>query len=156
MDKRNHTPLSRRQMIQLSGGALMSVSVIPLPAFADNPAMQSAIKEMFGEREIQTGRVSLTLPPLSENGYSVALDVEAESPMTEADYVKRIAIFSERNPIPLIAVYHFTPLSGRARVGGQIRLSGTQSVHAIAEMSDGGLWGTSAETLVTLAACVVL
>lgn len=117
--------------------------------------MDNSIKELFGEKPVKNEKVSLTLPTLSESGYFVPVDVEAQSPMTPDDYVKRIAIFSERNPIPLIASYNFTPHSGRARAGGKIRLGGTQTVHAIAEMSNGDLFGTSVKVFVTLAACVV-
>ena len=147
--------LNRRDMIRGTACAL-GLFQLPYMAWAEIADMDAAIKDMFGETPINEGRVSLTIPPLSENGYSVSLDVEADSPMTPDDYVKRIAIFSERNPIPLIAEYHFTPNSGIARLSSKIRLGGTQSVHAIAQMSDGSLWSTSAKTFVTLAACVVL
>jgi sulfur-oxidizing protein SoxY len=36
----------------------------------------------------------------------------------------------------------------------RIRLSDTQTVVAIAEMSDGSFWSGSAEVVVTLAACM--
>jgi len=143
-------------MLRLASGAFAGLTVLPNMAFADEPAMQKAISDMFGAREIKDGRVMLSLPALSENGFSVSVEAEAESPMKDDDYVKRIALFSERNPIPLVAVYNFTPHSGLARISGKIRLGGTQHVHAIAEMSDSSLWGTSAKTFVTLAACVVL
>ena len=116
--------------------------------------MDKAIKDMFGSAPIREGRIKLSIPTLSENGYSVDLKVEAESPMSDDDFVRQIAVFSERNPIPLIASYHFTPLSGRAELSSKIRLGGTQIVHAIAEMSDGSLWKTSTKVYVTLAACV--
>ena len=147
--------LNRRDMIR---GTVCGLGMVQLPhmAWAEITDMDAAIKDMFGDTPINQGRVSLTIPPLSENGYSVSLDVEADSPMTPDEYVKRIAIFSERNPIPLIAEYHFTPHSGIAQLSSKIRFGGTQTVHAIAEMSDGSLWSTSAKTFVTLAACVVL
>jgi len=50
----------------------------------------------------------------------------------------------------------FTPLSGRAKVAGRVRLAGTQNVHAIAELSDGSLYRASANSFVTIAACIIL
>lgn len=147
--------INRRHMMQLAGGGVFALTLMPKQAWADKPAMNAAIKNMFGDRDIIDDRIALTIPPLAENGFSVALDVEAKSPMSADDYVKRIAIFSDRNPIPLIASYNFTPLSGRAKVSGKIRLGGSQTVHAVAEMSDGTLYGSRASTLVTLAACVI-
>lgn len=142
-------------MMQLAGGSVFALTLMPKQAWADKPAMNAAIKDMFGDRDIIDDRMSLTIPPLAENGFSVALDVEAQSPMIPDNYVKRIAIFSDRNPIPLIASYHFTPMSGRAKASGKIRLGGSQTVHAVAETSDGTLYGARASTLVTLAACVI-
>ena len=148
--------ISRRHALKMGSGLVASMTILPSMAWANEPAMRAAIADMFGKTDIQDGRIKLTIPTLSESGYSVAMEAEAESPMTEDNYVRRIAIFSEKNPIPLIADYHFTPLSGRARIASNIRLGGTQHVHAIAEMSDGSLWGTSSKVFVTLAACVVL
>ena len=146
--------IDRRRALKLGTG-LIGLTALPLKAWAEIPAMETAIKDMFGDHPIQDGRIHLKMPVLSESGYFVPIDVEAESPMTAEDYVKKIAIFSERNPIPLIATYHFTPFSGRARIESKVRLGGSQNIHAIAEMSDGQLYGTSVKVHVTLAACVV-
>ncbi len=147
--------LTRRDILQ-SSGALLVISAAPIAGWAATSDMNASILKLFGERPVTPGRVSLKIPPISENGYSVSLGVNVDSPMSETDYVKRIAIFSERNPIPLIAIFHLSSASGLAQVSSRIRLSGTQNVHAIAEMNDGSLWSGSAKTLVTVAACVVL
>ena len=146
---------TRRQLLAAGGGAIL-ISSIPLKTHADEADLLRARAELFGDRAIQEGRVSVKLPPIAENGHSVPLTVSVDSPMTEDDYVKQIAIFSPRNPLPLLARHHLTPLSGRAQVSSRIRLSGTQAIQAVAEMSDGSLWSGRMETLVTLAACVVL
>lgn len=126
------------------------------PVWADDNNMDTAIKAMFGDQKIKEGKVTLKIPALSENGFSVAFEAEVDSPMTQDDYVKRIVLFSERNPISLLARYNFTPRSGRAKVNGRVRLAGTQNLHAIAEMSDGRLYRASANTFVTVAACIIL
>jgi len=132
------------------------VSALPMRAAASEVDLIAARTKLFGNRTITEGRVTLELPPIAENGHSVPLKVEVDSPMTEADYVKQIAILSPRNPLPLIGQFHLTPQSGRALVSTRIRMSGTQAIQAVAEMSDGSLWSGSMETVVTLAACVVL
>ena len=154
---RDKTPFNatRRQLLAAGGGAIL-ISAVPLKTHADEADLLRARAELFGDRAIQEGRVTVKLPPIAENGHSVPLTVSVDSPMSEEDYVKQIAIFSPRNPLPLIAQYHFTPLSGRAQVSSRIRMSGTQAIQAVAEMSDGSLWSGSMETVVTLAACVVL
>jgi sulfur-oxidizing protein SoxY len=112
------------------------------------------IREATGGVTPKTGRVKLTLPPLAESGNSVPLKVQVESPMTVADHVKSIHIFSERNPRPVIARFHLGPHSGRAEINTRIRLAGTQQVVAAAVMSDGSCWLGTAEVVVTAAACI--
>ena len=146
---------TRRQILTAGGGAVL-ISSLPLSALADEADLLRARTDLFGDRAIQEGRVTVKLPPIAENGHSVPLSVSVDSPMTEDDYVKQIAILSPRNPLPLIGQFHLTPLSGKAEVSTRIRMSGTQAIQAVAEMSDGSLWSGSMETVVTLAACVVL
>ena len=112
--------------------------------------------DLFGDRGVQEGRVTGKLPPIAENGHSVPITVSVDSPLTQDNYVKRVVILSPRNPLPVIAQHHLTPLSGKAVVSSRIRMSGTQAIQAVAETSDGSLWSGSMETVVTLAACVVL
>jgi sulfur-oxidizing protein SoxY len=100
------------------------------------------------------GRVKLELPVLADNGNSVPMKVSVESPMSEADHVKVIRLISERNPEREMAVFHFGPRSGAAEVTSRVRLAGSQTVTAIAEMSDGSQWMDSAHVQVTLSACV--
>ena len=147
--------LSRRTLFGVAAGSACSL-LVPMSAAALPDSMKQAITTAFGNAPIQEGRVSVTMPPIAENGYTVPVDIDVESPMSDDDYVKRISLFSERNPIPTIVHFHLGPQSGRARVATRVRLAGTQTLTAIAEMQDGTLWSGSARTLVTLAACVVM
>lgn len=148
--------MARRRREVLAGGAtLVAVALVPLAARAEPEDADAAATSLFGDRTINEGRVTLALPPISENGYSVPLAVEVESPMTPQDHVLRVAIFSEENPLPDVARFELGPRAGRARVQTRIRLGKSQKVRAVAEMSDGSLWGTASFSIVTLAACVV-
>lgn len=149
------TGLNRRMLLLSAGGAI-AITANPLVTFAAQEDLELARRGLFGERPVTEGRVTVKLPPIAENGYSVPLTAAVDSPMTSDDYVKQIAILSPRNPLPNIAQFHLTPRSGKAIVSTRIRMSGTQSIQAIAEMSDGSLWSGSMETVVTLAACVIL
>jgi sulfur-oxidizing protein SoxY len=126
----------------------------PEPAQATSEAMQEAIGKVVGSARVRQGRVKLELPPLSENGNAVPLTVSVESPMTEADHVRAIHVFTEKNPQPNVASFRLGPRAGRARVATRIRLADTQTVVAIAELSDGAFWSDSATVVVTLAACL--
>lgn len=146
--------ISRRDLFAWGAGA-MFVTTMPFSAQATLEDLKAAQTELFGDRKIIDGRVTLNLPPLAENGYSVPLTVSVDSPMTEADHVKRIIILSPQNPIAHIVTFHLDRRAGRAEISTRIRLGGTQTVRAIAEMNDGTLWQGTKTTIVTLAACVL-
>jgi sulfur-oxidizing protein SoxY len=116
--------------------------------------MQAAIAAFSGGVMPQSGSVRLVVPELIENGNSVPVSVMVDSPMTERDHVRRIALFSEKNPQPQVAVFHLGPRSGRADVSTRIRLADSQRLVAIAELTDGRFVQTSVEVIVTLAACI--
>jgi sulfur-oxidizing protein SoxY len=94
------------------------------------------------------------VPPLIENGNTVPLTVSVESPMTEADHVKTIHVFNEKNPQPHVFNASLGPRNGRAVVGTRIKLADTQKIVGIAEMSNGEFWTASANVIVTIAACI--
>ncbi len=120
-------------------GFLGFLGILPFAARAQTP---------------QRGRVKLELPVLADNGNSVPMKITVESPMTESNHVKVIRLISERNPERQMAVFHLGPRSGAAEITSRVRLAGSQTVTAIAEMSDGSQWMDSAHVQVTLSACV--
>lgn len=147
--------IDRRTLLKAGAGTAL-IAAFPVTALAAPEEMDKARKALFGDRPLNEGRVSLKLPPISENGFSVPLTVRVDSPMSSTDFVSQIALFSPRNPLPEIARFRFGPRSGRAEVSTRVRLGGTQIVQAVAEMNDGTLWVGTAETVVTLAACIIL
>jgi sulfur-oxidizing protein SoxY len=144
--------LSRRDAL-IAGGCALAALVVR-PAQATTQTMQAAIREFTGGAAITQGRVTMDIPPLVENGNSVPLTITVESPMTEDDFVKTIAVFNERNPQPNIGTFHLNARSGRAFVSTRIRLGDSQTIMAVAQMNDGSLWSGSVELIVTLPACV--
>jgi sulfur-oxidizing protein SoxY len=147
-----HAVATRRQLLGLGAGAL-SVLMIR-PAGATPAAMEGAIRALAGSAEIRAGRVKLEVPPLVENGNSVALTVRVESPMTSDEFVRSIAIFNEKNPQPNVATFHLGPRAGRAVVSTRMRMADSQKIVAVAELADGTFWSDSADVIVTLAACL--
>ena len=147
--------LSRRETLR---GAV-ALAVLPMAAqrslAQDAPGdMDAAVKAFTGQSAPKPGRVKLDLPPLAENGNSVPMTITVDSPMTAADHVRAIHVFSEKNPISTVVNFHLGPRAGRAKVSGNVRLATTQTVTAIAAMSDGSFWSGTADVVVTLAACI--
>jgi sulfur-oxidizing protein SoxY len=131
----------------------LGICLNPISAFAKKEDALAAIQKISGGAPIRTGKVTLTIPPLVENGNLVVLKVSVDSPMTASNYVKAIHVIAEANPLPNIFTVYLTPRSGKALVTTRVRLADSQIVWAIAQMSDGSFWQGSAETLVTLSAC---
>jgi sulfur-oxidizing protein SoxY len=98
--------------------------------------------------------MTLTLPKIAETGNSVPLTVTVDSLMSAEDHVQRIHVFVPGNPEPVAATYRLGVRAGRAQISTQIRLARTQTVLALAEMSDGSVRSDAASIVVTLGACV--
>jgi len=149
---------SRRQFLLTAGGAAAGIGLASVlhvePAHATPAAMQEAIRKVVGPARVNTGKVKLELPPLVENGNTVPLAVSVESPMTQADHVRAIHVFTEKNPQPDVVSFRLGPRAGRASVATRVRLADTQTVVAICELSDGSFWSSTAAVVVTLAACL--
>jgi sulfur-oxidizing protein SoxY len=147
--------LSRREaMLAIGGGILLSIAPLPLPAADADTA--AAIKQVYGDRAPIRGRITLQLPALAETGNSVPLTMIIDSPMTAQDRVLRASVFANRNPRPLIATMIFGARAGTPTFSTNMRLSGTQDVIGIAEMSDHSLWIAQSRVLVTVGACDAL
>ena len=149
---------SRREFLKAAGGAAAGLglgSVIAVaPASATPAEMQEAIRKVVGGARVTPGKVKLDLPPLIENGNAVPLTVIIDSPMTEAEHVRAVHVFTEKNPQPDVVSFRFGPRAGRASVATRVRLADTQNVVAICELSDGSFWSAGADIVVTLAACL--
>lgn len=143
-----------RRIVIAGAGAFALSPFAAAPALATDDEMAKAVREVTDGAEVKPGRVKLTMPELAENGNAVALTVSVDSPMTAAEHVKAIHIFGPANPVVTLARFHIGPRSGRAKVSTTVRLADSQTVLAIAQLSDGSFWSGSAYVLVTLAACI--
>jgi sulfur-oxidizing protein SoxY len=149
---------SRRAFLAAGAGAAAAAALpggtVAAPRKGSAEHMEAAIRSVLGPGPITPGRVELRIPPLVENGNAVPLTVRVESPMTAADHVRAVHVFTERNPQPFVASFRIGPRAGRAEVSTRIRLVDTQSVVAVCEMSDGSRWSDRTDVVVTLAACL--
>jgi sulfur-oxidizing protein SoxY len=148
---------TRRRVLQCAGSLAVGSalpSVVVKPAAATPADLQSAVQQVIGSAPLNTGKVKLEVPPLVENGNSVPCSVTVESPMTATDYVKAIHVFNEKNPQANVISVQLGPRAGRANISTRMRLSDTQTVLAIAELSDGTFWSDRVHVIITLGACL--
>ena len=150
---KDRVALDRRGFVAAGVALITTTALFGTAAKAGLPEVEAAIKEILGDRTAEEGRISLDLPEIAENGNTVPMTVEVESPMTDEDYVKTVHIFAEGNPLPNVAKMNFTPRSGEAVASTRIRLAKTQKIHAVAEMSDGSVFTATREVKVTIGGC---
>ena len=98
-------------------------------------------------------RVTLAMPPHAEDGGTVPMQLDVESPMTERDHVRHIYIVADQNPDPLVFSAGVHPGIGQVRWKLNIRLAGNSRVRAIAEMSNGELYAHEVFVEVLVGGC---
>jgi sulfur-oxidizing protein SoxY len=148
------TLINRRTLLRQLGAAGLLLAMRPSGAWATPEAVEQAIRQRIGERQPQPGGMTLTLPKIAETGNSVPLTVTVDSSMTLEDHVLRIHVFVPGNPEPVASTYHLGLRAGKAQISTHVRLARTQTVVALAEMSDGSVRSEAASIVVTLGACV--
>jgi sulfur-oxidizing protein SoxY len=144
----------RRQVFGVSAGALAAVALgaTVSPAAAANDAAD-LIRKFTGGKTPAEGKVKHDLPEIAENGNTVPLTVSVESPMTEQAYVSDVLIVADGNPNGGMVTFHFSPASGVAEANTRVRLAATQTVTAVAKMSDGSFFTASRQVKVTIGGC---
>ena len=150
---------TRREFLVLAAASLTAAATAeaqldPNQAALRRAALQEAVRKVTGGAQVRQGRVKLDLPPLVDNGNAVPLSVAVESPMTAADHVKAIHVFTEKNPQPYVLSAWLGPRAARAHLATRVRIADSGTVTAIAQLSDGSFWSGSAEVVVTLSACL--
>ena len=142
--------MKRRDFLAGAAGAL----ALPGAVRAQVDPLDPLVRTLAGGAPVRKGRVTLVLPQLADNGNSVPIRITVDSPMTPADHVKSIHLYSERNPVPNMANFYLGPRAGRAEINSRVRLAGSQRVTAVTKLSDGSFWYDVAPIVVTLSACL--
>jgi len=145
--------VSTRRHLLGGGSAWLLLRALPAAAVS-TITLEAAVQQWAGGKPVRTGRVTLDVAPLVENGNTVPISVRVDSPMTAADHVQEIVVFNEKNPQRDVVRLYFTPACGRAEAATRIRLATSQQLVALARLSDGSQWAQYVNVLVTLAACI--
>lgn len=100
----------------------------------------------FQDREIIEGTnqdvLEIKAPYTAEDASIVPVSLHTKIPQTADHYIKKIHLFVDKNPLPLVAVFELTPQSGKADLAMRIRVDDFSFVRAIAEMNTGELYMT--------------
>jgi sulfur-oxidizing protein SoxY len=136
---------------------LAGAAALPLwagHAFAQADPEVAALRAFVGSRSVRTERLVLDIPRIADNGNLVPVRIAMPGPFAPGAEVKSIHLFSQKNPVAQMAVFHFPVPVGRVEVESRVRLAGTQRVAAVATLADGTLYAATADVIVTVSACI--
>lgn len=151
MPERLAHSLTRRDLFGAAAGIAL-ISLVPVPADATPDDVKKWLANAI-PGPYQSGKITISAPPIAENGNTVPIGISVDSPMTDQSYVKTIAVAADGNPLPGVAVIHLSPASGQANIDFRIRLAQTQTITAVAQMSDGSAFAASQLIKVTIGGC---
>lgn len=137
-------------------GAACIVTVASLPRLAlaawnekafKAETLEGALSSKYpGLEFVDSSAIKLKAPAIAENGAVVPVGVKTDLPD-----VKTISLFVEKNPSPLAATFHLTPINV-ADVSIRIRMGETSNLIAVVE-SGGKLHRVQQEVKVTIGGC---
>ena len=138
-----------------AGERLAAATASAGPGDPDVPNEEVAriLKDLFGDRPIRQGHVSLDMPAAAEDGRVVPVIIESDLPMTPEQYVKGVHLIVDFNPDPHLAAFHLTPALGQVSLSTRIKMKRTAWVRAILETNTGDVWAGYARVQVTLNGC---
>jgi sulfur-oxidizing protein SoxY len=146
--------LSRRATLVLGTGAA-ALSVLGWGGRAHAGAKEAAdqIAKFTSGKTAEKGKISIELPEIAENGNTVPLQVSVDAPMTADNYVSEVLVVAEGNPNPGVAMFHFSPMSGKAAASTRIRLATAQNIVVVAKTSKGEFFTGQKLVKVTIGGC---
>ncbi len=101
-------------------------------------------KQNFQDRKIIIGVeqniLEVKAPYTAEDATVVPVSIHTKIDQTPERYIKKMHIFVDKNPLPLVGVFEFTPDSGKADLAMRIRVDTFSYVRAVAELNTGELY----------------
>jgi len=129
-------------------GTTAAIADVAPPDFRQNQSDEvwekNIRKANFGDREIIEGAeqnlLEVKAPYTAEDATVVPVSIHSKIPQSADRYIKKMHVFIDKNPVPLVGIFEFTPQSGRADLAMRIRVDDFSYVRAIAETNTGELY----------------
>jgi sulfur-oxidizing protein SoxY len=143
--------ISRRHAMAAGVGAVAAgFGLAAGPAHAANDYAEQ-IRKFTGGKQPVAGRIRLELPELAENGNTVSMSVAVDAPAGDT-HVEEILVVAPANPNARVVRFRFSAMSV-PEAATRIRLAETQSVIAVAKLSDGTFLSATRQIKVTIGGC---
>ena len=109
-----------------------------------SPIWQKVQASLFEGRSVRPappGLLTLEVPARAIDAVLVPVAIRTRMPAGSPQHVSRLYLLIDANPSPISAVFQFSPRSSRAEIETRVRVDAYSFVRAIAETSDGQLYG---------------
>ncbi len=121
---------------------LCCLLILPEIALAegDEANWNNAIKsQFFAGKKLDEAHplIDVEAPYRAEDPAIVPVKISSKIPQTPARYIKKIWVFVDNNPFPLVGEFEFFPESGKADLAMRVRVNTYSNIRAIAETNDG-------------------
>jgi sulfur-oxidizing protein SoxY len=140
----SHTRLLMAAATLAAAQAAGAASQQPTDDPQASPIWQKVQASLFEGRAVQpapAGMLTLDVPARATDAAMVPLAIRTRLPAGSTRHVSRLYLLIDANPSPISAVFQFSPRNGRAEVETRVRVDDYSFVRAIAETSDGQLYG---------------
>jgi sulfur-oxidizing protein SoxY len=84
--------------------------------------------------------IELKAPYRAEDATVVPISILTKTDQSEERFIRRIHVFIDKNPVPLVGIFEFTPASGKADLAMRVRVDDFSFIRAVAETSSGELF----------------
>ena len=84
--------------------------------------------------------LELKAPYRAEDATVVPISIHTKTDQSDDRYIRRIHVFIDKNPVPLVGIFELTPASGRADLAMRVRVDDFSFIRAIAETNSGELY----------------
>jgi len=158
--------MERRKFIQsMFTASAVAVVTVPTGVLAEEAkkASKKGPNDMSFDEAVKTitsgkgakdsDKIELKVPEIAENGAVVPVKVHVDHPMDEKNYVKAIHVLNKGNGNARCADIMLTPANAEGYFATRVKLSKTQEVVALVELSDGTFIQTAKSVKVTIGGC---
>ena len=140
-------PITKVMLILLAFPSLCLADVAPADyrqKLSDQVWEENLKPANFPDKKINEGAtqniIDIKAPYAAEDATVVPISIRTNITQQPDNYIKKIHVYVDKNPVPLVGMFEFTPASGRADLALRIRVDDFSYVRAIAEMNNGDLY----------------
>jgi sulfur-oxidizing protein SoxY len=132
----------------LVAGLLVATAFGARPIHAATPdtydPWPGLVQDIFNNRPMNDGGevIAIEMPYRAEDAAIVPITLRVKLPPTDSRRVMAITLVIDQNPAPMAARFEIGQDSSVSEISTRVRVNSYTDVHAVAELSDGGLYMT--------------